>query len=57
MTHPDAAILRQIADLVDGGQLRPMINTVLPLAEARTGYDISQGGHTRGKIILRVSAD
>jgi NADPH:quinone reductase-like Zn-dependent oxidoreductase len=56
-THPDAAMLRQIADLIDAGQIRPVINTVLPLAEARTGYDMSQGGHTRGKIVLRVSAD
>ena len=55
--HPDATLLRQIADLIDAGQLRPVVNTVLPLAEAHTGYDMSQGGHTRGKIILRISDD
>ena len=55
-THPDAATLRHIADLIDAGQIRPVVNTVLPLAEARTGYDMSQSGHTRGKIILRTRA-
>ena len=53
----DPTHLRRIAELIEAGQIRPVLNTVLPLAEARTGYDMNQGGHTRGKIILRVSSD
>jgi len=30
------------------------VETVLPLAEARCTREMSQTGHTRGKIVLRV---
>jgi NADPH:quinone reductase-like Zn-dependent oxidoreductase len=31
-----------------------MVNRILPLLEARRAHELSQGGHTRGKIVLRV---
>ncbi len=52
--QPDAEALAQLADLVDAGKLRPCVEKVLPLAEARRAQELSQTGHTRGKIVLRV---
>jgi len=52
--QPDAAELSEIAKLVDSGKIRVMVEAVLPLAEARRAQELSQGGHTRGKIVLRV---
>jgi NADPH:quinone reductase-like Zn-dependent oxidoreductase len=54
MTQPNAAQLTQIAELVDSANLRPVVETILPLTEARRAQELSQAGHTRGKIILRV---
>ena len=56
MVHPDSAQLAEIAALIDAGQVKPVITTVLPLAEAARAHELSQTGHTRGKIVLQVSA-
>jgi NADPH:quinone reductase-like Zn-dependent oxidoreductase len=47
--------LAAITKLVDSGQLRPFVETVLPLSEARHVQELSQAGHTRGKIVLRIA--
>jgi NADPH:quinone reductase-like Zn-dependent oxidoreductase len=52
--RPDGGQLVEIAKLVDSGKLKPIVETVLPLAEARRAHELIQTGHTRGKIILRV---
>lgn len=52
--QPDAAALAELAKLVDAGKLRPYVEAVLPLAEARRAQELSQGGHVRGKIVLKV---
>ena len=52
--QPDAAALAQLAKLVDAGKLRSVVETVLPLSEARRAQELSQGGHVRGKIVLKV---
>ena len=54
MAHPDAGELAQIAALVDAGTIKPVVSQVLPLAEARRAHEMSESGHTRGKIVLRV---
>jgi NADPH:quinone reductase-like Zn-dependent oxidoreductase len=54
MVHPDADQLTQIAALIDAGNLRPAVTTILPLAEAARAHDLSQTGHVRGKIVLQV---
>ena len=46
--------LAETARLVDGGHVKPTVNTVLPLRQARRAHELSQEGHTRGKIVLRV---
>ncbi len=53
--HPSGEQLTQIAGLIDGGQMQPVIHTVLPLDEVRQAHAISQTGHARGKIVLQVA--
>jgi len=46
--------LNQIANLIDEGKVNPLVETILPLSEARRAHEISQSGHARGKIVLKV---
>ncbi|MBI4386231.1 MAG: NADP-dependent oxidoreductase [Elusimicrobia bacterium] len=52
--RPNARRLAQMADLIDQGGLRSIVETILPLSEARQAHALSQGGHVRGKIVFRV---
>ena len=56
MVRPDAAQLTQIAGLIDAGDLKPTVTTILPLAEAQQAHELSQTGHVRGKIVLQVGS-
>jgi NADPH:quinone reductase-like Zn-dependent oxidoreductase len=49
-----AESLNAITKLVDSGRLKAMVDTVLPLSEARHAQELIQTGHTRGKIVLKV---
>ena len=57
IVEPNRAELVQIGALIDGRQLRPIVDTVFPLAQARQAYEQAERGHTRGKIVLRVVDD
>jgi NADPH:quinone reductase-like Zn-dependent oxidoreductase len=52
---PAGDLLDRMAGLVDAGKLKPRVGTILPLREARHAHELIQTGHTRGKIVLRVS--
>ena len=52
--QPNGAQLAEIAKIIDSGKLTPVINRILPLSEARRAHELSQSGHTQGKIALRV---
>ena len=52
--QPNPAQLAELAKLADTGKMRPIIDTVLPLAEAARAHEMNQTQHTRGKIVLRV---
>ena len=54
-TSANPSELDQIAKLIDTGMLRPMVEAVFPLNEARRAQELSQSGHARGKIVLRVT--
>lgn len=51
----DGKTLSEIAALVDAGQVKPFVSTVLPLAEVAQAHALSQSMHTRGKIVLQVA--
>jgi NADPH:quinone reductase-like Zn-dependent oxidoreductase len=52
--HPSGAQLAEIAKIIDSGKLAPVIDRILPFSEVRRAHELSQSGHTRGKIVLRV---
>jgi len=54
MGQPSQENLEDIARLVDEGKVRPFIQKVFPLEKAADASRLSQEGHVRGKIVLRV---
>ena len=49
-----ASNLAEIAKLIDDGKLKTVVETVLPLTDARRAHELIETGHTRGKIVLKV---
>ena len=47
--------LKQISELIEAKQLKPVAGAVFQLADARQAHELSQTGHGRGRIILHVS--
>ncbi|MBD2013033.1 NADP-dependent oxidoreductase [Microcoleus sp. FACHB-53] len=52
--QPNATQLSEITQLIDAGKVKPFVETVLPLSQARQAHEMSQSGRTRGKIVLQV---
>lgn len=52
---PIGKVLTEVAGLVDSGQIKPHVSSVLPLQEIRKAHEMIEGKHTRGKIILQVA--
>ena len=51
---PDGQRLTEIAKIVDDGKLRPLIQVVLPLAQAKEALELSRSRHAAGKIVLTI---
>ena len=51
IVEPSRTQLAEIARLIDGGALRPVVGAVFPLAEAQQAY---QHKPSHGKVVLRV---
>jgi NADPH:quinone reductase-like Zn-dependent oxidoreductase len=49
-----SADLELLGRMSDQGQLRPVLDRVLPLDQARAAHDYSETERARGKIVLRV---
>jgi NADPH:quinone reductase-like Zn-dependent oxidoreductase len=54
MSEANSEQLAEIAKLVDAEKLKAVVETILPLSDATRGQELSERGHTRGKIVLRV---
>ncbi|SRR5579883_248717 len=52
--QPNRAELEEIGVLVDAGKVKPVIEAVLPLKDARRAHEMNQTLHTRGKLVLQV---
>jgi NADPH:quinone reductase-like Zn-dependent oxidoreductase len=52
---PKAEQLARIGELVAAGEVRVEIQTI-PLSEIQRAHELSESGHTRGKIVLTVEA-
>jgi len=46
--------LKQISELIEAKQLKPVTGALFPLAEARQAQGLSQIRHGRGRIILQI---
>lgn len=51
----DPEQLARIGELVAAGEVRVELAEVLPLSEVRRAHELSESGHTRGKIVLTVA--
>jgi NADPH:quinone reductase-like Zn-dependent oxidoreductase len=57
VVEPNRGQLGELASLADQGALRPAIDEVFPLADARRAFERSLAGHRPGKIVLRIGID
>lgn len=51
---PNPEQLARIAELVTAGEVKVEISEVLPLTDVKRAHELSESGHTRGKIVLTV---
>jgi NADPH:quinone reductase-like Zn-dependent oxidoreductase len=52
VVKPDARELDEINDWIAAGKMRADVSRTFPLAEAAAAQNLSEAGHTRGKIVL-----
>lgn len=52
---PSADQLGEIAKLIEGRKLRPIVTRMLPLANAVEAHRQAATHHTRGKMVLKVA--
>ncbi len=57
LTRADGNELTKIAAIIDERHIKPVVTSILPLADARKAQEMSESHHTRGKIVLRVAED
>jgi NADPH:quinone reductase-like Zn-dependent oxidoreductase len=55
LAQPNGDELRQIAMLVDDGKIKPEVARVFPLKDVAKAHQLSETGHVRGKIVLKVN--
>lgn len=55
-SKPSGDTLRALSALVETGQLKTLVQQVLPLSQARQAHDLLEGGHGgRGKVVLEIA--
>jgi NADPH:quinone reductase-like Zn-dependent oxidoreductase len=57
LVRPHGGQLAEISSLVDAGHVRPTVAAEFPLEEVNQAFELSEGGHVRGKVVLRVAPD
>jgi NADPH:quinone reductase-like Zn-dependent oxidoreductase len=51
---PDGRRLTDIGRLIDDGKLKPFVQAVFPLEQAKEALALSRGRHVAGKIVLTI---
>ena len=51
----NAEQLERVKELADAGKFQVIVDQVYSMADAGKAWDKSREGHTRGKLIIRVS--
>jgi NADPH:quinone reductase-like Zn-dependent oxidoreductase len=54
LVEPDGHGLEQLSELVRAKRLRPLVERTFPLERAAEAHQLSEAGHTAGKIVLTV---
>ncbi len=54
VVEPDYEQLLELAALVDAGELRPEVDSVFPLTEARAAFERAARSGKRGKVVLEA---
>nr|WP_256338689.1 MULTISPECIES: zinc-binding dehydrogenase [unclassified Streptomyces] len=54
-SNPDTAVLRDLADYVTSGALRPVVDSVYPLADIASAHQAFERGGVVGKQVVSVS--
>lgn len=57
VVEPNRDQLVELTRLAEDGELRPQIDSVFPLEDARTAFERSQARGKHGKVVLRVVED
>jgi NADPH:quinone reductase-like Zn-dependent oxidoreductase len=57
VVEPDHEQLLELGALVDAGELRPEVDSVFPLTEARAAFERVAAPGKRGKVVLEVGSD
>jgi NADPH:quinone reductase-like Zn-dependent oxidoreductase len=50
--RPDALHLDEIAELIEGGDVKVHVSKAFPLAEVASAHELLESGHVRGKLVL-----
>ena len=54
-SHADAEDLKEVAQLIDAGKIKPIVTQVLPVTDAVKAQQQAATHHTRGKVVLRIA--
>jgi NADPH:quinone reductase-like Zn-dependent oxidoreductase len=57
MAQPNGGQLADVAQLIDAGKVRVVVDAVFLLADAARAQEMLEKEHIRGKVVLEVSAD
>lgn len=49
--------LATIASMIEGGSVRPVLDSVFSLEQTVAAFEASKAGRARGKIVVQVQAD
>jgi NADPH:quinone reductase-like Zn-dependent oxidoreductase len=54
---PRGGELEKITALIEARKLRPVVEKVFPLEQIAEAHRLSQAGHVRGKLVIRIRED
>ena len=52
--HPDGGQLAQIAALIEGGHIRPVIDKVFPFEQSKEALAYLEQGRAKGKVVVQL---
>ena len=54
IVDPNGKMLAGITELIEGGMVRPVVDSVWPLEEWEKAVDKAENGRPRGKVVLKI---